>query len=140
MPLIKKQPAIMTRSSHDGAVSELRRRPTARFIESSNDHGRECRSKEELWRDQEYRQWREATAVRTARPDKAQPTEREEGLMQRDSNRRGSSRMPRPWPPNVPLAIRNLFPEEAGLCPAWGHCMRARAGFCEGSKELYYRL
>jgi len=47
----------------------------ARFIESSPDHVVNAVLKKVLWRDQEYRKWREAR--RTAQPsaDKGQATE-----------------------------------------------------------------
>ena len=75
MPLIKKQHAIVTREFHiEAPVSELVD-DYARFIESSTDHVVNAVLKKELWRDQEYRKWREARRTGQPGPDKAQPTE-----------------------------------------------------------------
>ena len=74
MPLIKKQPAIVTREFRiEGPVSELIE-DYAKFIDSSIDHVVNSVLKK-LWRDQDYRKWREAR--RTAQPgsDKGQPVE-----------------------------------------------------------------
>jgi hypothetical protein len=75
MSLIKKQPAILTREFRiEAPVSELVD-DYARFIESSTDHVVNAVLKKELWRDQEYRKWREARRTGQTGPDKAQPTE-----------------------------------------------------------------
>jgi hypothetical protein len=53
MPLIKKQPAILTREFRiEAPVSELVD-DYARFIESSTDHVVNAVLKKELWRDQD---------------------------------------------------------------------------------------
>jgi len=59
MPLIKKAPAILTRELHmEEPVSELLD-DYAKFIESSPDHVVNSVLKKTLWRDQDYRKWRE---------------------------------------------------------------------------------
>ena len=75
MSIIKKAPAIKTREVHlEEPVNELLE-DYARFIESSPDHVINSALKKVLWRDQDYRKWREAR--RTAQPgsDKGQPVE-----------------------------------------------------------------
>ena len=75
MSIIKKAPAIMTRDVKlEEPVNELLE-DYARFIESSPDHVINSALKKVLWRDQDYRKWREAR--RTAQPgsDKGQPVE-----------------------------------------------------------------
>jgi hypothetical protein len=75
MSIIKKAPAIMTREVKlEEPVNQLLE-DYARFIESSVDHVINSALKKVLWRDQDYRKWREAR--RTAQPgsDKAQPVE-----------------------------------------------------------------
>jgi hypothetical protein len=75
MPLIKKQPAILTREFRiEAPVSELVD-DYARFIESSTDHVVNAVLRKELWRDQEYRKWREARRTAQPGPDKAHPSE-----------------------------------------------------------------
>jgi hypothetical protein len=75
MSIIKKAPAIMTREVKlEEPVNQLLE-DYARFIESSPDHVINSALKKVLWRDQDYRKWREAR--RTAQPgsDKGQTTE-----------------------------------------------------------------
>jgi hypothetical protein len=75
MSIIKKAPAIMTREVKlEEPVNQLLE-DYARFIESSPDHVINAVLKKTLWRDQDYRKWREAR--RTAQPgsDKGQPVE-----------------------------------------------------------------
>ena len=75
MSIIKKAPAIMTREVKlEEPVNQLLE-DYARFIESSPDHVINSALKKVLWRDQDYRKWREAR--RTAQPgsDKGQPAE-----------------------------------------------------------------
>ena len=47
----------------------------ARFIESNVDHVVNAVLKKVLWRDQDYRKWREARRTTQSNTDKAQPTE-----------------------------------------------------------------
>ena len=84
MPIVKKAPGIMTREVKlEEPVNELLE-DYARFIESNADHVINAVLKKVLWRDQDYRKWREARRTAQPGPDKAQPTEaRGEGLMQR---------------------------------------------------------
>src|SRR5271170_7995286 len=75
MSIIKKAPTIMTREVKlEEPVNQLLE-DYARFIESSPDHVMNSALKKVLWRDQDYRKWREAR--RTAQPgsDKGQPVE-----------------------------------------------------------------
>jgi hypothetical protein len=59
MPIIKKAPAILKREFHlEEPVSALLD-DYAQFIESSADHVLNSAIKRTLWRDQEYRKWRE---------------------------------------------------------------------------------
>ncbi len=74
MPIIKKAPEITTREIRlEEPVNELLE-DYARFIESNADHVINAVLKKVLWRDQDYRKWREThRAAQTG--DKAQPTE-----------------------------------------------------------------
>jgi hypothetical protein len=75
MPIVKKAPGIMTREVKlEEPVNQLLE-DYARFIESSTDHVVNAVLKKVLWRDQDYRKWREAR--RTAQPPsgKEQPAE-----------------------------------------------------------------
>jgi len=75
MSIIKKAAAIMTREVKlEEPVNQLLE-DYARFIESSADHVINSALKKVLWRDQDYRKWREAR--RTAQPgsDKGQTVE-----------------------------------------------------------------
>jgi hypothetical protein len=59
MPLIKKAPAIVTLEVKlEEPVKQLLE-DYARFIESSPDHVVNSVLKKNLWRDQDYRRWRE---------------------------------------------------------------------------------
>ena len=59
MSVIKKAPAILTREFRlEEPVSHLLD-DYAQFIESSADHVLNSAIKKTLWRDQEYRKWRE---------------------------------------------------------------------------------
>jgi hypothetical protein len=79
MSIIKKAPAILTREVHmEEPVSALLDE-YAQFIESSPDHVLNSVLKKTLWRDQEYRKWRElqkalgdgASRLPTERPEKS---------------------------------------------------------------------
>ena len=60
MPIVKKAPGIMTREIKlEEPVNELLE-DYARFIESNADHVVNAVLKKVLWRDQDYRKWREA--------------------------------------------------------------------------------
>jgi hypothetical protein len=75
MPLIKKAPGIVTLEVKiEQPVKELLE-DYSRFIDSTPDHVVNAVIKKTLWRDQDYRKWREAR--RTAQPglDKAQPAD-----------------------------------------------------------------
>ena len=75
MPLVKKAPVIMTRELRlEEPVNELLE-DYARFIESNADHVINAVLKKVLWRDQDYRKWREARRTAQLGPDKAQTTE-----------------------------------------------------------------
>jgi hypothetical protein len=75
MPIVKKAPGIMTREVKlEEPVNELLE-DYARFIESNVDHVVNAVLKKVLWRDQDYRKWREARRTTQSNTDKAQPTE-----------------------------------------------------------------
>jgi hypothetical protein len=75
MSIVKKAPGIMTREVKlEEPVNELLE-DYARFIESNADHVINAVLKKVLWRDQDYRKWREARRAFHSGTDKAQPTE-----------------------------------------------------------------
>ncbi|MGB2676524.1 MAG: hypothetical protein WAN12_05520 [Candidatus Acidiferrum sp.] len=75
MPIVKKAPGIMTREVKlEEPVNELLE-DYARFIESNADHVVNAVLKKVLWRDQDYRKWRETRRTAQSATDKAQPTE-----------------------------------------------------------------
>ena len=78
MSIIKKAPATMTREVRlEEPVNELLE-DYARFIESNADHVINAVLKKVLWRDQDYRKWREAHRTAQSGTDKTQPTEARE--------------------------------------------------------------
>ncbi len=75
MPIVKKAPATMTREIRlEEPVNELLE-DYARFIESNADHVINAVLKKVLWRDQDYRKWREARRTAQPSPDKGQTVE-----------------------------------------------------------------
>ena len=75
MSIIKKAPAIMTREVKlEEPVNQLLE-DYARFIESSPDHVINSALRKVLWRDQDYRKWREARRAPQPGSDKGQPVE-----------------------------------------------------------------
>ena len=75
MPIVKKAPGTMTREVKlEEPVNELLE-DYARFIESNADHVVNAVLKKVLWRDQDYRKWREARRTAQSSTDRAQPTE-----------------------------------------------------------------
>ena len=75
MPIVKKAPGIMTREVRlEEPVNDLLE-DYARFIESNADHVINAVLKKVLWRDQDYRKWREARRSAQTGMDKPQPTE-----------------------------------------------------------------
>ena len=75
MPIVKKAPATITREIKiEEPVNELLE-DYARFIESNADHVINAVLKKVLWRDQDYRKWREARRTAQPNPDKGQPVE-----------------------------------------------------------------
>jgi hypothetical protein len=75
MPIVKKAPAVMTREVRlEEPVNELLE-DYARFIESNADHVINAVLKKVLWRDQDYRKWRESRRPTQSGTDKTQPTE-----------------------------------------------------------------
>jgi hypothetical protein len=75
MPIVKKAPEITTREIRlEEPVNELLE-DYARFIESNADHVINAVLKKVLWRDQEYRKWREARRKAQSGPDNPKPTE-----------------------------------------------------------------
>ena len=72
---ISEQPVILNRKIRlEQDASELIE-DYARFIESSADHVINSALKKVLWRDQDYRKWREARRTAQSGTDKAQSTE-----------------------------------------------------------------
>jgi hypothetical protein len=65
MPIIKKAPAILTREVHMEEPISALLDDYAQFIESSPDHVLNSVLKKTLWRDQDYRKWRELRKGRT---------------------------------------------------------------------------
>jgi len=59
MSIIKKAPAILTREFRLEEPVSLLLDDYAQFIESSADHVVNSAIKKTLWRDQDYRKWRE---------------------------------------------------------------------------------
>lgn len=64
MPIIKKAPAILTREVHMEEPVSVLLDEYAQFIESSPDHVLNSVLKKTLWRDQDYRKWRELQKTR----------------------------------------------------------------------------
>ena len=68
MSIIKKAPTIQTREVRfEEPVNELVE-DYARFIESSPDHVINAALKKVLWRDQDYRKWRDQRRSSSDRP------------------------------------------------------------------------
>ena len=138
MSIVKKAPGIMTREVKlEEPVNDLLE-DYARFIESNADHVINAVLKKVLWRDQDYRKWREARRRPATGTDKAQSTEaRGESLMQRATRiarfHRGYSRHGHRGVPVLHASI----PRPADL-PAC-HCPRAPQAFLS-FKYLYYAL
>jgi hypothetical protein len=77
MPIVKKAPGIMAREVKlEEPVNELLE-DYARFIESNADHVVNAVLKKVLWRDQDYRKWRQARRRPQPVSDKEQPVEPE---------------------------------------------------------------
>ena len=75
MSIIKKAPAIKTREVKlEEPVNELLE-DYARFIESSPDHVLNAALKKVLWRDQDYRKWRDQRRNERSPSDKTQPVD-----------------------------------------------------------------
>jgi hypothetical protein len=75
MPIVKKAPGIMTREVKlEEPVNELLE-DYARFIESNADHVVNAILKKVLWRDQDYRKWRDARRAPQPGSAKGQPVE-----------------------------------------------------------------
>jgi hypothetical protein len=73
MPIVKKASRIVTREVRlEEPVNELLE-DYARFIESNTDHVLNAVLKKVLWRDQDYRKWREARRATQSGADKVQP-------------------------------------------------------------------
>ena len=75
MSIVKKAPSVMRREIKlEEPVNELLE-DYARFIESNADHVINAVLKKVLWRDQDYRKWREARRTAQSGNDKNQPIE-----------------------------------------------------------------
>lgn len=76
MPLIKKAPAIVTLEVKVEEPVKQLLEDYARFIESSPDHIVNSVIKKNLWRDQDYRRWREQQRATGTVAAKSAPCER----------------------------------------------------------------
>jgi hypothetical protein len=75
MSIVKKAPGTITREVKlEEPVNQLLE-DYARFIESNADHVINAVLKKVLWRDQDYRKWREARRTAQSGTEKAQSTE-----------------------------------------------------------------
>ena len=75
MSIVKKAPAVITREVKlEEPVNELLE-DYSQFIESNADHVINAVLKKVLWRDQDYRKWREARRKSQSSSDKAQSVE-----------------------------------------------------------------
>jgi hypothetical protein len=75
MSIVKKAPGIITREVKlEEPVNQLLE-DYAKFIESNADHVVNAVLKKVLWRDQDYRKWREARRTAQSSTDKTQPTD-----------------------------------------------------------------
>ena len=73
MPIVRKAPGLMSREIKlEEPVNELLE-DYARFIDSNADHVVNAVLKKVLWRDQDYRKWREVRRSPQAGSDKGQP-------------------------------------------------------------------
>jgi len=66
MSIVKKAPAIVTREVRIEEPVNALLDDYAQFIESNADHVVNAVLKKTLWRDQDYRKWRELHRTRTA--------------------------------------------------------------------------
>ena len=76
MPLIKQAPAIVTLEVKVEEPVKQLLEDYARFIESSPDHVVNSVIKKNLWRDQDYRRWREQHRAPNAGTAQSSPSER----------------------------------------------------------------
>jgi hypothetical protein len=67
MPLIKKAPAVVSLEVKIEEPVKQLLEDYARFIDSTPDHVVNIVIKKNLWRDQDYRKWREQKRVDAAR-------------------------------------------------------------------------
>ena len=75
MSIVKKAPGIITREVKlEEPVNQLLE-DYAKFIESNTDHVVNAVLKKVLWRDQDYRKWREARRTAQSSTDKGQSTD-----------------------------------------------------------------
>jgi hypothetical protein len=77
MPLIKKAPGIVTLEVKIEEPVKALLEDYARFIESTPDHVVNVVLKKNLWRDQDYRKWRDER--RSQLPEAAKPATRARG-------------------------------------------------------------
>jgi hypothetical protein len=66
MPIVRKQPAVLTREVRMEEPVSLLLDDYAQFIDSSPDHVVNSVLKKTLWRDQDYRKWREQRRSRVS--------------------------------------------------------------------------
>ena len=72
MPLIKKAPAVVSLEVKIEEPVKQLLEDYARFIDSTPDHVVNIVIKKNLWRDQDYRKWREQHRANPAREPQAQ--------------------------------------------------------------------
>jgi hypothetical protein len=76
MSIINKAPAILTREFRIEEPVSVLLDDYAQFIESSPDHVINAALKKTLWRDQDYRKWREQRRNAGSEPARRGSTER----------------------------------------------------------------
>ncbi len=75
MSIVKKAPSIVTREVRIEEPVCALLDDYAQFIESNADHVVNSVLKKTLWRDQDYRKWRDARRAPQTGSDKGQPVE-----------------------------------------------------------------
>jgi len=73
MPIVRKAPAILTREVRMEEPVSVLLDDYAQFIESTPDHVVNSILKKTLWRDQDYRKWREQRRSRPSEPPAGAP-------------------------------------------------------------------
>src|SRR5260370_35669937 len=111
MPLTKKAPAIVTLEVKVEEPVKQLLEDYARFIESSPDHVVNSVIKKNLWRDQEYRKWREQHRAQPAESPKGAAAPRGEEMFRRILDSRSFVAALLAMRPAMVLLYRAPFPE-----------------------------